>query len=218
MLTTGKISKKQADKPEAKTSSVPIAVISFIMFFGLFRMTGESAARTFLNIYLDVDLGMSTAQIGILFAFAQLLAVPAPLVFPSLAKRWGKLRTVAVATLGIAMSLLPLALVPHWGAAALGFAGVIALGSVLRPAITVYSQELVSEDWRNVMSGALMMALGFSSSGIALVGGYVINAVGYRPLFGIGALLTALGVLVFWGYFHIPRGEYTRGSRDQEEG
>ena len=47
---------------------------------------------------------------------------------------------------------------------------------------------------------------------MALGGGYVIPALGYRSLCLMGAGLMAIGTVVFWAYFRVPRGEYARGS------
>jgi predicted MFS family arabinose efflux permease len=103
--------------------------------------------------------------------------------------------------------MLPLALIPHWGAAGLGFMGVAALFSMTTAPIRVYSQEIVSPGWRAAMSGALMMGAGLSASAMALGGGYAIATLGYRSLFLAGAGLTAAGALLFWAYFRVPRGE-----------
>jgi len=100
----------------------------------------------------------------------------------------------------MAVSLLPLAIVPHWSAAGIGFMGVIALSSIRDPALNVYAMEVVSPAWRTAMSGAVMMAQGLSFSAVALGGGYAITTLGYRSPFLTGACLTAMGALLFWAY------------------
>ena len=82
--------------------------------------------------------------IGVLAATGKLLSVPAALITPLLVERWGKECTITLGSFGIALSILPLALIPHWGAAGIGFMGVTALFSVTTTPIRVYSQELVS--------------------------------------------------------------------------
>lgn len=89
--------------------------------------------------------------------------------------------------------------------------GMIVLASIRRPPITVYSQEIVSPSWQAAMSGSTVMAVGLSFSAMALGGGYIITALGYRSLFLTGAGLTAAGAMLFWAYFlRIPRGEFAR--------
>jgi len=184
----------------------------------LLQVAGEGAARTFFNVYLDAGLHAPTAQIGVLSAAGQLLAVPAALATPLLMTRWGKERTFVLASLGMAISLLPLALIPHWGAAGLGLMGLMALGSIARPIITVYQQEIVSPSWRAVMSGATTMAAGLSWSAMAFGGGYLITALGYRSPFLAGAGLTVAGALLFWAYFRVPRGELASHSASDTAG
>ena len=105
------------------------------------------------NVYLDARLHVATALIGTLVAAGQLLAVVAALAMPLLAARWGTGRTFVVASAGMALCLLPLALIHHWAAAGFGFMGMIALASITRPAINVYQMETVVEGWRPAMSG-----------------------------------------------------------------
>ena len=133
----------------------------------------------------------------------RLLAV---LAAPMMMRRWGPARTYILASSGMAIGLLPLALVPHWGGAGLGNAIVVALSLVTSPAITVYHQERVSPGWRATAAGATSMAMGLSWAATALGGGYLIAAMGYQRLFLMGAVLTAAGVLIFWAYNRGARG------------
>lgn len=187
----------------------PFMLITMLSLTILLRVAGEGAARLFFNVYLDAALNVTTAHIGALSAAGQLLATPAALIVPLLAARWGNGHTYLFGTLGMAASLLPLALIPGWGAAGLGYIGLIALASITRPAVAVYQMEIVSPDWRAAMSAATTMALGLSWGLVALGGGYMIPALGYRCFFLMGAGLSAAGALLFWGYFRTPRGEFT---------
>ena len=93
--------------------------------------------------------------------------------------------------------MLPLILISHWSAAGLGFVGVLALTSIRYPTFLVYTMEVVSPARRGTMSGAGEMASGLSFSAMALGGGYIIEAFGYRSLFLTGASLTVVGTLSF---------------------
>jgi len=92
---------------------------------------------------------------------------------------------------------LPLAFVPHWGAAGASFIGAIALVSIVNAAFFVYGQEIVSPSWRAVISGAISMGMGLGGSAIAIGGGQIITALGYRGLFLTAASLSAVGGLIF---------------------
>ena len=192
------------------TDAAPYALIILLTLAILLQVAGEGVVRTFFNVYLDAGLGVPTAQIGILAALGQLLAVPAALLTPVLLARWGNARTYFAAAVGMSASLLPLALIPHWGAAGLGFMGVMMVAAIARTAVSVLGMVIVAPAWRAVTAGATSMAVGLSWSIMSLGGGFVITTMGYPSLFIIGALLTMAGGVLFWAYFRVPRGEYAR--------
>ena len=213
LLFTAKGQIRQRQKPRTETGHAPYLLIALIAIAVGLRLAGRTTVTTFLNVYLDTSLHLSTALIGTLAATGKLLSVPAALVTPLLIERWGKERTITLGSLGIALSILPLALVPHWGAAGIAFMGVTALFSVTTAPIRVYSQEIISPDWRTTMSTALTMGAGLSASIMAFGGGYIITSLGYPSVFLIGAGLSSVGALLFWSYFRVPRGEFASSAR-----
>jgi predicted MFS family arabinose efflux permease len=215
LLSTRKVHVSQTqERVTAEAGRVPYGPIALIMIVVALRFAGRGLTTTFFNVYLDTELAASVALIGALSAAGQLLSVPVALATPLLVARWGNGRTIALGSFGIALSILPLALIPHWSAAGLGFIGVAALFSMTTAPIRVYSQEIVSPRWWSTISGALNMGAGLSISVMALGGGYAIASLGYRALFLAGASLTAIGALIFWLYARAPRGELARRSSD----
>jgi predicted MFS family arabinose efflux permease len=185
-------------RPAGSAPYRPIVLLALVTFL---QLAGEGATRSFFNVYLDTALGIPTARIGILMGAAQLLAVPAALATPLLARRLGNRDTVMASSYGMALSLLPMALVPHAAAASLGFIGLTAMASIRRPAISVYGMEIVATPWRTAMSSATTMAVGVSWCLVALGGGYLITNLGYRSFFLASAGATAAGAFLFWGAF-----------------
>jgi MFS family permease len=194
----------------------PYKLIAAIAVSMAFRLGGRGTVLTFFNVYLDQGLGVSTALIGVLSAAGLLLSVPAALVAPSLVARWGNPRTIFGGKLGMALCVLPLALVPHWAAAGLGFMGSGIFFSVTVGPIRLFSQELVTPRWRATMASAFMMGAGSALAGMSLVGGYAIAAFGYRTVFLAAAGLMAMGAFFFWSWFRVPRGEYARRAVAQD--
>jgi MFS family permease len=217
LLATHKVSGGQTKETVIEAGTAPLGLIALMAAVVLLGLAGQGAANIFFNVYLDAGLDVPTAQIGALLGFGRLLAVPAALATPLLVARWGKGRTSLLGIAGITLSLLPLALVPHWGAAWVGLMGVTAMFSIRDPALNVYMMEMMTPGWRSAMSGAAVMAVGLSYSAISLGGGYIITALGYRTLFLTGAGLTAAGALLFWAYFlRVPRGEFARRAALEE--
>jgi MFS family permease len=96
------------------TQAMPYNLIGAIMLVTLLQGASGGATGAFFTVYLDAKLGVPTTLIGTLGAAAKLLAMLAPLAVPLLMTRWGSARTTVRTSLGVALSLLPLALIPHW--------------------------------------------------------------------------------------------------------
>ena len=171
---------------------VPIAVVS-----GLF-VIAASAGQSFYNVYMDTVLQASTQLIGAIASCGQLLTAAMMLMAPVLMARWGHAGTFVRMGLCMGLSLLPIALVPHWFAAGMSVVGVVVLMSFSSTALTVFHQELVPVGWRPAMSGASLMAMGIGWGIVSSGGGYFVAAWGWMLFFLLGAGGTVLGVGVFW--------------------
>ena len=193
-----------------KGEASPLRLIAFLTLIRLLVVTGVGTLFTFFNVYMDAGLHISTVHIGVLSAIGRLLSIPTALIVPLLTARWGNGHTAAWASLGTAIGMLPLILISHWSAAGLGFIGVLALTSIRYPAFLVYTMEVVSPARRGTMSGAGEMASGLSFSAMALGGGYIIKAFGYRSFFLTGATLTVIGTLSFLVHLHLQRRQAVR--------
>jgi len=194
------------------SANTPLLLITLLAAISYLRGGGEGVGRTFFNIYLDEQLGIPTAQIGSLFAFAQLLAVPSALLAPTLVHRWGKERIILWGTFGVALSLLPMAFIADWRAIAVGMLGILVLTSVSRGPLMIYMQEVVDPQWRPLVAGATTMTFGLSWFTTALSGGYIIAAFGYRELFLFGALLNVAGGFLLWGFLAAHQRRQLSGS------
>ncbi|HUT19323.1 MAG TPA: MFS transporter [Anaerolineae bacterium] len=196
----------QAGEHTSRIRGVPLGLIGRLALVILLQAAGQGAVYSYFNVYLDAELRVSTSAIGTISALGWLLAGIGALCTPALVARWGDNRALFWGSVGISASLLPLALIRHWGAAGLGYLGVVVLFSILMPAMNVFQMELVEPRWRATMSGATAMASGLSSSIVTLAGGYVITSLGYRTLFLAAAGVTIAGAALFWAYFRQPQG------------
>jgi MFS family permease len=200
---TATVQPEETTTTGTSASKAPYLLIVIMVLFTLLRVSTEGTGRNFFNVYLDAELHVPTATIGMIMAFGQLLAVPAALVMPMLAARWGRERTIALFTFGLALCLVPMASIPNWGAAAFSYMILAALVAIIAPLSTVFSQEAVHPSWRSTMSGAFMMANGLGLAWTAIGGGYIIASAGYATLYWLGVLLAALSAMLFAGYLFI---------------
>lgn len=187
------------------TQAVPYGLMGVMALVALLQMVGQGAAGTYSNVYLDAKLGAPTTLIGTLSAAGRLLAGFTPLVVPLLMVRWGSNRTTVWGILGAALSLLPMALIPHWLGAGLGLAGAAALGGIAGTAYNIYTNESVTPQWRPMMQAGITMAQGAGGAIVAYVGGYLIQAWGYPAFFAIGGGLTAAGAALLAAHARVRR-------------
>lgn len=178
-----------------------IGLLAMIAIVRVLQVSGLAVTTTFFNVYLDSELLVSTARIGLLIALGRLLGIPAALTTATLTSRYGNRAVVIGASLGTALSMLPIALIPHWGAAGLSLIGVVGLSGIRYPASMVYFMELVPPAQRATVSGLTEMAAGICFTAMTFGGGYIIAAFGYQSLFLLGAAFTGLSALVFWRSF-----------------
>ena len=207
VVATRDVSTPQTRATRTEAGRAPHGLIAIMALTRMLWASGGWAVGVFFNVYMDASLHAPISLIGTIAAVGGLVAVPAALSTPMLMNHLGKDRTIVWASLGVALSLLPLAILPHWVPAGLGLAAASAAGSIATTAFNIYSQEIVPSGWRAVMSGAGLLAWGLSSSVVSFTGGRIIAARGYASLFLIGSGVTALGALLFWTYFRRARGE-----------
>jgi len=192
--------------------AMPYGLIGAILLVTLLQGARMGATGAFFNVYLDAKLGVPTTLIGTLGAAAKLLAMLAPLAVPLLMTRWGSARTTVRTSLGVALSLLPLALIPHWAGAGLGLAGAAVLGGMMTTAYHVYTQEGVAPQWRPAMQAAITMAGGATSALIAFAGGHLIPAWGYSAFFVACASLTAASGVLLAAYARLQQAQRVRAA------
>ena len=187
--------------------AAPWAILGIMLLTASTRGAGVGAVRTFLNVYLDELLRLPTEQIGLLLGLGQLAAVPATLATPLVIRRCGQRRAYALLSVANAGALLPLALIPHWAAAAAGFTIGRAFSSMADTALVVFQMAVVTPRYRAMISGLSLTAGGLSWGLMAGVSGYLVAGAGYAWLFLTAAACLALSAAVFSAYFRRPRGE-----------
>ena len=190
---------------------VPWRIMLFLGLTLVLRTPAESVARTFFNVYLDQGLRQPTALIGSVTAIGQLVAGAMALAAPLLMARLGIARSYIVVSAAAAVSLWPLALIPTWQAAGLGFVGIMAATSLSFPCMNVYSMLLTPPRWRSTVSSVTALSMGISFVGVALGGGYLIQAAGFAILFLIASGLALMATVFFWHGSRVPKGEAAPG-------
>ncbi len=195
-----------AGAPGTQAPPSILGLLSLIALVRVLQIAGLAVTSTFSNLYLDAELRVPTAQIGVLLAIGRLVSVPAALTSAALSARFGNRNVVIGASLATAVGMLPLALIPHWGAAWLSLMIVAGLSGVRYAASMIYFLDLVPPNRRATTAGVTEMAAGICFTALTFGGGYIITLLGYRALFLLGAALTSVSALVFWALFRGHQG------------
>jgi MFS family permease len=179
-------------------SAFPLLPLALMLLYVYLSHSAWAVTRAFGSAYMDTVLSLPAVTIGLITSVGQFASILSPLLNPGLARRYGDGWTLMIASLGMGVSILPLALVPHWAAVGLSSTGILALAAMRMPALQVFQMELVDKRWRALAYGAVSMAMGISFGSASLVGGYIIAAAGYRTLFLLGTGLSLGGAALMW--------------------
>ena len=182
-----------------------VLLIGLMTIIRFFQVAGTATALVYFNVYMDRHLAVSTAMIGAIAAIGRLTGVPTALLTPSLIARWGIIKVVIWSSLLTTIFLLPMALVEHWLAAAIGFIGTLALTSIRYASFVVYILDLVPKSYQSIMAGGGEMAAGLSFAMMALGGGLLLTAFTFRDLFLLGALIAFFGTALFTLYVSVSK-------------
>ena len=194
-------------KPQKSTSTshwrkLPLLLITVIFLIRIMQVAGLGTTATFINVYLDTVLEVPTSRIGLLTSISRLIGVPAALLVPRLTDRYGNIATAIAGSFCAAIFILPVAIIPHWVAAGVGFILARMTTSIRFPSFQVYVMEMFEPRLQSLMAGVMGLAAGLSFATMAFFGGFVITRFGFPTLFLTGASITFLGTIILW-LFHI---------------
>ena len=193
-------------QPEQKASRLrrfPYGSFCSSVSLSFFRPPARAACRAFFNAYLDADLGVSTAQIGILFGAAGLLPVLGALVMPLLVTRLGSSKAFGVVGLGMVSTLVLIGAFPNLGAAALGFILFNMLAALAGSIRGVLSQEIVAPRWRGATSAILILGMALGWASMALLGSAIIGMIHFGGLMYLSALSGLLSAGLILAYARV---------------
>jgi MFS family permease len=189
--------------PAARTGRDPSPSSTLVLFavVVILGAAAEGTVRAFYTLYLDQGLEIAPATIGALVGAGATLAAVVALSAPLSITRYGARRTYELCLGGAALCLGALALIPRPAAAALGYGALLSAIAVLASTRNMLSQEIVPPRRGPQAGAALTVGVALGWSGMAALGGYIVEAFGYSALFacGAGLALAALGVLALFG-------------------
>ena len=175
---------------------IPVWYLLVVALFAFSRAAGEISARSFFNVYLNRRLEIAAGGIGTIVGAAQMAAGLAALAAPAVMKAAGKVGAVSAGAVGAMIGLLVISLFPVWHAAALGFVLTIAMISLATPAFTVLYQESTAREWRPLISGVRLLAVGLARAAVSVMGGVLVANQRFATLFQVGGICMGVGALI----------------------
>ena len=177
----------------------PFPTRVFVAFSAISVCRGAAMGFSFpfFNVFLQKDLGTSTALIGIIFFVAQIITVPATVLAPAMARRFGAVRTIVPCRMIGSVSLAFLGLTGNiWEALVLVLIGATAEAITTPTEMTYATQVMPRKYWGRIQS---VRVAGFQiPSGIASVtAGFLIVKYGYWITFGLSGVLRLTSAFIF---------------------
>ena len=199
-----------AQRPRNGSLAIPYGVIVPLVIVDMMRLAAEVGLLGFFNVYLDIGLGVGTSRIGLTVGVALLISGGAALATPLASRRIGHRLTIMIGMVGMALFLLPVALVPTLLAAAIGYTGAIALSSMAASSLSVFRMERVGATLWSLMAGAAATGQGVGEASILFAGGFIITGAGFPAYFVTVAAVALVGALCLW--LLVPREPASRNA------
>jgi MFS family permease len=174
------ISNSDPDKMNQKRFDLktPKKLLAYLAIPPMVVGMGAGMTIPFLNLYFKTRFSLSSNNIGLLFALAQLFTIGGALLAPLLARKFGKIKMVILAQIVSLPFLFMLGISYYLPLAVSAFLIRNALMNMTAPVSSNFSMEAVHPDDRSITSGLLSLAWLFTWGITANVGGYLIEKTG----------------------------------------
>jgi PPP family 3-phenylpropionic acid transporter len=187
----------QAEKTAAE-KGIPLASVYFIGGFAIIFLCrlAMAAVYTFFPLYLKEALQWDA--VGLMFALSSAAEVPFMFISAALLRRFGSLPLLALSAAGICVRLLLWALFPFKGCIiAAQLLHSLCFG-IYHPAAVHFISSVFPAEKRG-MGMPVYLALGSGLPTLIgnMIGGAVVEASGYRPLFAVYAVVAGVSLLIY---------------------
>jgi len=187
----------QAEKTIAE-KEIPLSSVYFIGGFAIIFLCrlAMSAVYTFFPLYLKEELQWDA--VGLMFALSSTAEVPFMFLSAGLLRRFGSLPLLALSAAGICLRLIIWALFPIKGCIIAGqLLHSLCFGIYHPAAVHFISSVFPAEKRGRGMPVYLALGSGLPTLIGNMVGGAVVEASGYRPLFAIYAAVAGICLLIY---------------------
>jgi MFS family permease len=136
---------------------------------------------------------------------AQIVPVIAALAVPALVARFGAAGTLSLASVISSGGLVALGTIPLLPVAGTAYMAAMSMSSIHSATRNLFSQQLVDSHWRTTTAAIVTVGVGLGWASSAVIGGVLVNAVGFAGLFAFTAGLAMIAGIIAWGYQRAAR-------------
>ena len=173
----------------------------------------EIALMTFLVVPIAAEFDLTKTQSALLLSLQLLGIAVGGVIFGYLGDRIGRRRVLMITILMFGFFTLTRAFAPNYEVLlAMGVAAAIGLGGEFGVGQSLVAEVMPARK-RGFWGGALYSGVGLGLAGAALVGGYVVPAIGWRWTFAISCFPILLAILVRFGAPESEAWQQQSGSR-----
>jgi PPP family 3-phenylpropionic acid transporter len=186
------------EKNNSREKRIPLLSVYFIGGFAIIFLCrfAMSSVYTFFPLYLTETLNWNA--VGLMFALSSASEIPFMFLSLILLRRFGALPLLALSAGGIALRLLLWALFPYKPIVIAAQLLHSLCYGVYHPAAVLFISSVFPAEKRGIgMPVYLALGSGLPALLGNMVGGVIVESIGYRPLFAIYAGIASLGVLIF---------------------
>jgi len=192
-------SPKHDDAQTVPGKAIPIFSLYVIGGFGMIFLSriAMTSIYTYFPLYMTEILQWDA--VGVMFAVATLSEVPLMFLSISLIRRFGSLSLLALSAAGLCVRLLILAFLPFKPCIVMSQLLHSLCFGVYHPAAVDFIAGIFPAKRRGTgMSVYLIIGSGLPALISNMVGGAVVEAAGYRPLFVLYAAIAGAAVFIFY--------------------
>jgi MFS family permease len=194
--------------PTRRAALPPLLPLAILLACGFLNHSAMASSRVFYPAYFDLDFGLPTAVIGLITSAGTALAVATALLGAPFARKYGSPAIMLFASLGLAGSLLLMALTPGWVGGAMGVIIGLALMSMWLPNYQMRLMEMADPAQRALVAGAGSMAMSLGFASMSFNGGHIAASAGYNRLFMLGSVLAIASAGTVWLSLRVQRSRF----------
>ncbi|MGI6628493.1 MAG: MFS transporter [Bacillota bacterium] len=175
--------------------------VSGLLIYKMIIGFGAGLVVPFFNVFLSGKLQVDTAVVGLILSFSHGATALAGLIAPSLASKYGKVKTVVGTQLVSIPFLLLIAIPPNIYLVSVALFMRSALMNMSNPVASNFSMEIVEPNERGKVSSLIRISDNISRSLSAAAAGYIMSRWNYEAPYLLTAILYFAASVVYWKAF-----------------